>query len=79
MVPEPLKQRLAELKALRKEQTARLKIGSQKTFFARVWDRLHWDEVASLPEARTAGDHEANSPHEEIVESVSDKMAVVSV
>jgi hypothetical protein len=79
MVPEPLKQRLAELKALRKEQTARLKIGSQKTFFARVWDRLHCDEVTSPPEARAAGDHEANSPHEEIVEDVSDKMAVVSV
>jgi hypothetical protein len=79
MVPEPLKERLAELKALRKEQTACLKIGSQKTFFARVWDRLHCDEVTSPPEARTAGDHEASSPHTEIVENVSDKMAVVSV
>lgn len=41
MVPDELKQRLAELKKLRKEQTASLKTGSQKAFFSRVWQRLH--------------------------------------
>jgi len=41
MVPDDIKENLAELKKLRKEQTAALKTGSQKSFFARVWKRLH--------------------------------------
>lgn len=41
MVPKEIKENLAELKKLRKEQTASLKTGSQKAFFARVWKRLH--------------------------------------
>lgn len=41
MVPKEVKENLAELKKLRKEQTAALKTGSQKAFFARVWKRLH--------------------------------------
>jgi hypothetical protein len=41
MVPPELKEKLAELKKLRKEQTAALKTGSQKAFFSRVWSRLH--------------------------------------
>lgn len=40
-VPKEIKENLAELKKLRKEQTAALKTGSQKAFFARVWKRLH--------------------------------------
>jgi hypothetical protein len=44
MIPEPLKEQLAELKILRKEQTAALKTGSQKAFFSRVWSRLHSDD-----------------------------------
>jgi hypothetical protein len=40
-VPDELKTKLTELKALRKEQTTRLKTGSQKAFFQRVWKRLH--------------------------------------
>jgi len=48
-IPDSLKGRLAELKQLRKEQTGRLKTGSQKAFFARVWARLHGDEA---PEPR---------------------------
>jgi hypothetical protein len=40
-VPTSLKDRLIELKKLRKEQTAALRTGSQKNFFARVWQRLH--------------------------------------
>lgn len=43
MIPQETKDRLAKLKTLRKEQTARLKTGSQKAFFARVWGRLHGD------------------------------------
>lgn len=43
MVPDQLKDHLGELKKLRKEQTAALKTGSQKSFFARVWKRLHGD------------------------------------
>jgi len=41
MAPDGLKKQLAELKMLRKEQTAALKTGSQKAFFSRVWGRLH--------------------------------------
>jgi len=41
MVPKDIKENLAKLKKLRKEQTAALKTGSQKSFFARVWKRLH--------------------------------------
>jgi hypothetical protein len=41
MLPPDLKERLSKLKQLRKEQTAKLKTGSQKAFFHRVWTRLH--------------------------------------
>jgi hypothetical protein len=44
MIPVQLKNHLIELKALRKEQTSALRTGSQKAFFARVWQRLHDDE-----------------------------------
>mmetsp|Transcript_49080 Transcript_49080/g.118915 ORF Transcript_49080/g.118915 Transcript_49080/m.118915 type:complete len:1089 (-) Transcript_49080:172-3438(-) len=50
-VPNELKDELARLKKLRKEQTTALKTGSQKAFFARVWKRLHTeseDEKASM-------------------------------
>ena len=40
-IPESLKAELTQLKALRREQTSRLKNGSQKAFFMRVWARLH--------------------------------------
>ena len=40
-IPDDLKEELAQLKTLRKEHTAKLKTGSQKAFFARVWRRLH--------------------------------------
>ena len=40
-IPDDLKEELAQLKTLRKEHTAKLKTGSQKEFFARVWKRLH--------------------------------------
>lgn len=44
LVPPEVKEELAELKKLRKEQTAALKTGSQKSFFGRVWKRLHEGE-----------------------------------
>jgi hypothetical protein len=44
MVPESLKEELVRLKSLRKEQTVALRTGSQKAFFARVWQRLHDDD-----------------------------------
>jgi hypothetical protein len=40
-IPASVKERLIHLKQLRKEQTAALRTGSQKSFFARVWQRLH--------------------------------------
>jgi hypothetical protein len=53
-VPECLKARLIELKNLRKEQTAALRTGSQKSFFARVWQRLHESDSGddSMPSAQ---------------------------
>ena len=43
-VPKEVTEELTNLKSLRKEQTAKLKSGSQKAFFARVWKRLHEDD-----------------------------------
>lgn len=56
-VPAPLKERLLQLKGLRKEQTAALRTGSQKSFFARVWQRLHetesmMDDDQTLPSSQ---------------------------
>ena len=48
-IPDELKQQLAGLKALRREQTSRLKTGSQKAFFTRVWARLHGETAAAPP------------------------------
>lgn len=65
MVPDELKQRLAELKLLRKEQTAALKTGSQKAFFARVWARLHEEDSkqrASLEQELRMQGESADSP-----------------
>jgi hypothetical protein len=47
ITPE-LKEELSELKLLRKEQTAKLKTGSQKAFFQRVWKRLHGAQQEEL-------------------------------
>jgi hypothetical protein len=56
MVPPELKDELIRLKALRREQTSRLKTGSQKAFFLRVWQRLHPEgssDIPSTPPAQT--------------------------
>lgn len=50
MVPHDLKNRLIELKQIRKEQTAALRTGSQKAFFARVWRRLHDEDDPTMPD-----------------------------
>jgi len=50
MISDEFKENLARLKSLRKEQTAKLKNGSQKAFFTRVWKRLHKDS-ASIPDS----------------------------
>jgi hypothetical protein len=60
MVPDSLKQHLVELKKLRKEQTASLRTGSQKAFFARVWERLHDDEYSRDKEKNAKGDNLQN-------------------
>ena len=50
-IPLELKEELAHLKTLRKEHTSKLKTGSQKSFFARVWQRLHaeGDNIPAAP------------------------------
>jgi len=53
-IPQELKDELAELKLLRKEQTSRLKVGSQKAFFNTVWERLHVNEEEQKKEAAAA-------------------------
>lgn len=76
-VPQPLKDHLAQLKAVRKEQTTNLKPGSQKAFFARVWERLHTEPSES--DAEASAEEVAAPAVAEQVDTVSDKMAVVSV
>lgn len=56
MVPESLKEKLTELKTLRKQQTAALKTGSQKAFFTRVWKRLHDENERAEAEASKRSD-----------------------
>jgi hypothetical protein len=76
MVPQGLKDRLTDLKKMRKEQTAALRTGSQKAFFARVWRRLHNDEDSTMsdhPAALTMAS-EAN-----IQEGVNDVMQKLEV
>ncbi|KAL7550418.1 hypothetical protein ACHAWF_017959 [Thalassiosira exigua] len=47
-LPQSMKDELARLKALRREQTSKLKTGSQKAFFTRVWARLHGDPIPHM-------------------------------
>jgi hypothetical protein len=63
MVPDNLKERLAELKTLRKQQTAALKTGSQKAFFTRVWKRLHDENERAEAEANKLADDTMPPPH----------------
>jgi hypothetical protein len=49
-VPTTVKDKITELKGLRKEHSSKLKNGSQKAFFARVWTRLHeYSGMSTLP------------------------------
>jgi hypothetical protein len=65
MVPDELKDRIGELKKLRKEQTAALKTGSQKSFFARVWKRLHGDAEQQQRELDSQAMEASEAEHEE--------------
>jgi hypothetical protein len=62
--PEELKTHLSNMKQMRKEQTSRLKNGSQKAFFHRVWNRLHEAEEKEKQEA-------ANGEEQELPDSPS--------
>ena len=59
-IPESLKAELIHLKALRREQTSRLKNGSQKAFFLRVWARLHGMPVPPPSSSMDSKKHEAS-------------------
>ena len=48
-VPQETKDEIVKLKETRKEETNRLRPGSQKAFFMRVWARLHGLKVPSIP------------------------------
>ncbi|KAL9179766.1 hypothetical protein ACHAXT_007736 [Thalassiosira profunda] len=54
-VPLELREELAGLKELRREQTSRLRVGSQKAFFERVWARLHGLPVPPIESAGKGG------------------------
>uniref|UniRef100_A0A7S1UQ83 Uncharacterized protein n=1 Tax=Grammatophora oceanica TaxID=210454 RepID=A0A7S1UQ83_9STRA len=77
-VPAELKTRLSELKGLRKEQTARLKTGSQKAFFQRVWTRLHTEEKTS-EDATSESSKTGNTKSVEDVKFDMDKMNVAQI
>jgi hypothetical protein len=77
MVPHDLKDRLTELKKVRKEQTAALRTGSQKAFFARVWRRLHDEDDPTMPDHSTMPDRPIGSTmvsETRFVEGVNDDM-----
>jgi len=67
-VPQELKDKLVELKKLRKEQTAALQTGSQKAFFARVWQRLHDDESESESQKPAASPSAAPAQQQQLRE-----------
>jgi hypothetical protein len=71
MVPHDLKDRLIELKQIRKEQTAALRTGSQKAFFARVWRRLHDEDDPTMPDRSTGSTMVSET---RFVEGVNDDM-----
>jgi hypothetical protein len=78
MVPDSIKQRLAHLKTLRKSQTAKLKCGSQKTFFAKVWDRLQ--EGEPIKKEATMVKEQGTTMHPSVTSlDVSDDVLAVSV
>ncbi|KAL7512297.1 hypothetical protein ACHAXN_009234 [Cyclotella atomus] len=60
-IPDDFKQELAKMKSLRREQTSRLKTGSQKAFFTRVWNRLHSKPDDEKPEEKPKAKKRASS------------------
>jgi hypothetical protein len=77
MIPPEMKEKLSELKKLRKEQTAALKTGSQKAFFSRVWSRLHGEDEDTINSLHA--DELTTSSGVEEVKSGLQKMSMVSV
>jgi len=68
-ISEPLREDLARLKALRREQTSKLKTGSQKAFFTRVWARLHGTPVPAPAMSGPFKDGSVGSPKSSISKS----------
>jgi hypothetical protein len=64
MIPDPVKGKFGELKALRKEQTSALKTGSQKAFFSRVWERLHKKEEKKTEDENSTAEEEQKEEQE---------------
>jgi hypothetical protein len=62
-----LKEKLSELKKLRKEQTVALKTGSQKAFFSRVWKRLHGEEKNFSDDGKPQDSGSVSSTQEESI------------
>lgn len=77
-VPAELKTKLTELKALRKEQTSRLKTGSQKAFFQRVWKRLHEGDDKSK-ESPQENKEDAETKKREVLKATLDAQLVTVV
>lgn len=77
-IPDEMKERLSELKKLRKEQTFALKSGSQKAFFSRVWERLHAHEQAAVAAAEKewAKSRQTDENDEDSAKPVADKPEV---
>jgi len=63
MISQEMKDKLAHMKTLRKEQTTKLKSGSQKAFFARVWKRLH-SEGNKIPSGGGSNQKRSNGKKE---------------
>eukprot|EP00956_Cyclotella_meneghiniana_P009716 scaffold13452_cov29-Cyclotella_meneghiniana.AAC.1 len=59
-ISDDLKTELGRLKSLRREQTSRLRTGSQKAFFTRVWNRLH--EEPDEPDESDKEDSKTTAP-----------------
>mmetsp|Transcript_50707 Transcript_50707/g.56623 ORF Transcript_50707/g.56623 Transcript_50707/m.56623 type:complete len:1254 (+) Transcript_50707:116-3877(+) len=74
MIPKDIKENLAELKKLRKEQTAALKTGSQKSFFGRVWKRLHEEPKQQKEVKEDANESKEKNVVAEAVSGVVDEV-----
>ena len=53
--PPEIRELLAKLRKHHDEQRAKMKFGSQKAFFARIWDRLHYKDPNVTPKRKFKG------------------------